>query len=111
MSRPYFTNDAPTLPLKEDYLNSQLLSVLGDEGSRENSTRPDESASVSKPVKVSLDPINWFGILVPPDLRSAQASFKLAVMPGFVELANIALEMRDSEAEIRRLRDTIRHCP
>ncbi|KAL4906882.1 hypothetical protein BDW74DRAFT_176484 [Aspergillus multicolor] len=54
--------------------------------------------------KRSCDPIRWYGILVPPSLRSAQKSFTEAVEGSLPDLAGIVVEMRATEKEISRLR-------
>lgn len=57
--------------------------------------------------KAANDPLRWFGILVPPALRSAQSSFVAAVhdaVPGLVELQG---QMRMAEVGISRLRKRI----
>ena len=50
------------------------------------------------------DPIHWYGILVPPSLREAQASFKGAIEHDVLELAETTVEMRALEEKITRLR-------
>lgn len=50
------------------------------------------------------DPIKWYGILVPPSLRSAQQSFTKAVESSLPELASVMAEMQTAEKEISRLR-------
>ncbi|KAL4862910.1 hypothetical protein BDV12DRAFT_35011 [Aspergillus spectabilis] len=55
-----------------------------------------------------LDPIRWYGILVPPSLRNAQKSFTEAIEGSLPKLASIVLEMRAAEKEISRLRGELR---
>ncbi|KAL4953228.1 hypothetical protein BDW69DRAFT_165802 [Aspergillus filifer] len=50
------------------------------------------------------DPIRWYGILVPPSLRSAQKSFIEAVESSLPGLASTVVEMQTTEKEISRLR-------
>lgn len=58
--------------------------------------------------KQPVDPLHWFGILVPPPLRNAQASF-VAVIQGPVDSAsNASISMRRIEHDIRRLRKDIK---
>ncbi|KAL5337584.1 hypothetical protein BJX70DRAFT_233288 [Aspergillus crustosus] len=57
--------------------------------------------------KRTLDPIRWYGILVPPSLRNAQKSFTEAVEGSLPELASIVVEMRAAEKEISRLREEL----
>ena len=54
------------------------------------------------------DPLIWFGILVPPTLRQAQAAFKNAATGIVPALASIAKEMKDVELEVRRARKKLR---
>lgn len=63
------------------------------------------SSSKSNP---AIDPLRWFGILVPPDLRSAQTSFVSAVNDAMADAANTARRMRELEVEIRKLRKEVR---
>ncbi|KAL3466763.1 hypothetical protein BJX64DRAFT_249848 [Aspergillus heterothallicus] len=51
-----------------------------------------------------LDPIKWYGILVPPSLRNAQNSFTEAVEDCFPELASVIVEMQATEKDVIRLR-------
>lgn len=79
--------------------------------------------------QVPVDPLKWFGILVPSELRKAQTSFSAAVgatptpppaaegekfsdtagvSSPMVEAVNAACGMRETEAEIRRVRKVLR---
>lgn len=64
---------------------------------------PLEVKSTSKKFR-SNDPIHWYGILVPPSLRTAQESFRGAVMTEVPELAETIVEMRVLEQQITQLR-------
>ncbi|GAB1205753.1 hypothetical protein APSETT445_004432 [Aspergillus pseudonomiae] len=55
----------------------------------------------------SSDPIRWYGILVPPFLRSAQKSFTEAVGGPLPELASVIVEMQAVEKEVKRVREKI----
>lgn len=71
------------------------------------------TGSTAHPVSfgpLSHDPIRWFGILVPPPLRAAQKSFSASVQDGggVVQAANAARELRDTEAQLRKLRKLIK---
>ncbi|KAL5049862.1 hypothetical protein BDW71DRAFT_203940 [Aspergillus fruticulosus] len=75
----------------------------------ETSETEPEAETNAKPGPISqaprtLDPIRWFGILVPPSLRSAQKSFTEAIEGSLPELAGVVVEMQIAEAEISRLR-------
>jgi coiled-coil domain-containing protein 115 len=50
------------------------------------------------------DPLNWYGLLVPPSLRAAQASFTSVVDNQIPLLLNTQAEMAKLEAQIRALR-------
>ncbi|ORX91998.1 hypothetical protein BCR34DRAFT_594959 [Clohesyomyces aquaticus] len=58
--------------------------------------------------KIRLDPLRWFGILVPPELRSAQSSFVSAVEGRLPEVVTVMKELRRLEVEIGRLRKQIK---
>ncbi|BCR91587.1 uncharacterized protein ACHE_70430A [Aspergillus chevalieri] len=89
----------------------------------ENSTRKPDNASAPenleteftaqkpRPIKKfgSSDPITWYGILVPPSLRSAQKSFTEAVNEHLSELANVIVEMRAFEKKIEEVRNRLNH--
>ena len=57
---------------------------------------------------ITHDPLNWFGILVPPALRTSQSSFKDAVANLVPALASISKEMKEVEIEVRRARKRLR---
>ncbi|KAG9800875.1 hypothetical protein KCU95_g233, partial [Aureobasidium melanogenum] len=77
-----------------------------DEQSHENkSEQADDKESAQKKVR---DPIHWYGILVPPSLRSSQNSFKSAIQDPVVEAANSAQALRHVNMEIRKLRKDIK---
>ncbi|KAK3111034.1 hypothetical protein LTR53_014086 [Teratosphaeriaceae sp. CCFEE 6253] len=77
-------------------------------GTEASSTEQDEKAApAAGQTALSLDPIKWFGILVPRKLRSARASFAAAVDGPLVNAVNAARAMREIEAEIRRVRKAV----
>ncbi|KAL9124119.1 MAG: hypothetical protein Q9217_006521 [Psora testacea] len=49
------------------------------------------------------DPLQWFGILVPPALKACQRDFK-AVVSCAPMIASVTKEMKDVEIEVRRTR-------
>ncbi|EME38637.1 hypothetical protein DOTSEDRAFT_75408 [Dothistroma septosporum NZE10] len=72
---------------------------------------PDTSEDSSpKPPLHPHDPIRWFGILVPPSLRTAQTFFSSAVFArdGMTTAVQAACDMRIIEADIRRLRKELK---
>lgn len=68
---------------------------------------PPEKAD-SHPTKVqhliTRDPIKWFGILIPRELRAAQGHFDAAFSYSIGQLATSEAELRNLEIEIRRTR-------
>jgi hypothetical protein len=75
--------------------------------SASTSTEADLDKDSEKAAKI-VDPLRWFGILVPPALRSAQSSF-IAVVEGPVpHLVSVARELRSQEIEIGRVRKQIK---
>lgn len=84
-----------------------------DEKESPASTDADDGGSVPKASKSapkkfrSDDPIHWYGILVPPSLRTAQKSFTDAIQGQAPELAGAIVEMRALEERITQLRKEI----
>lgn len=81
-----------------------------DEKEPPTSTDADDSGSAPQTSKTtpkkfrSDDPIHWYGILVPPSLRTAQKSFTDAIQGQVPELAGAIVEMRVLEERITQLR-------
>lgn len=53
-------------------------------------------------------PLRWFGILVPPALRTAQSTFASAVEGPIPQLASLVKDLRKQEVDIARLRKQIK---
>ncbi|KAK3658358.1 hypothetical protein LTR56_001769 [Elasticomyces elasticus] len=71
-------------------------------------TAEDNKEKPGADATASHDPLRWFGILLPRELRSSQASFR-SVIDGPVETAANAIRgMRETEAKISRLRKAVR---
>ena len=86
---------SPTIPDMANISNST------SSGPETPETRPkSDSLSTTK----ACNPINWFGILVPPALRSSQNSFSSAVVDIVPALASVSDQMRKTEIEVRRTR-------
>lgn len=79
---------------------------LPEEQSQENKseTTGDKEATQKK----VRDPIHWYGILVPPSLRSSQKSFKSAIQDPVIKAANSAQALRHINMEIRKTRKDIK---
>jgi hypothetical protein len=71
-----------------------------------NTTAADSKGT--RKIQLSSDPLRWFGILVPRELRLAQGSFASAVDESVAEAVNAAKGMRDVEIELRKLRKEIK---
>jgi hypothetical protein len=74
----------------------------------ESSPASEEPKEKIKTTKKSNDPLKWFGILVPPALRTAQSAFINAVETPIPQLATLARDMRMQEIEIGRVRKQIK---
>ncbi|KAH7405743.1 hypothetical protein DE146DRAFT_779065 [Phaeosphaeria sp. MPI-PUGE-AT-0046c] len=73
-----------------------------------DSEKPSGSTDESKKASRAVDPMRWFGILVPPALRSAQSSFINAVEGSIPSLVTVARDLRNQEIEIGRVRKQIK---
>ncbi|PGH10583.1 hypothetical protein AJ79_05406 [Helicocarpus griseus UAMH5409] len=78
-------------------------STSGDLEPSKDSEKPDGNIPTTK----ISNPINWFGILVPTTLRSAQQSFCSAVEGPVPALAGVVTEMRETEREVEELRSQL----
>ena len=58
--------------------------------------------------KALPDPLHWYGILVPRELRSAQSCFSSALSSPLVRVATYTRELREVEAAINRTRKAVR---
>ncbi|KAH7079300.1 hypothetical protein BKA63DRAFT_563941 [Paraphoma chrysanthemicola] len=73
-----------------------------------DSNANDAKSSTEQSAAKARDPLRWFGILVPPALRSAQSTFTAAVEGPIPDLATIARDLRNQEIEIGRVRKQIK---
>ena len=64
---------------------------------------PEEEKEPS-PVKLSDDPLNWFGLMAPTSLVQAQTRFKSAI-ERIVEISNLKQELTESLTEFESLSD------
>jgi hypothetical protein len=104
MVRVSSSGDEPDLP------DFKCEEVTG-ESSRGNSAAEQEKEEDSPSGKVKAmpkDPLRWFGVLVPPALRSAQASFTTVVESMVPELVASQQKLRALEIEIGRTRKLIK---
>ncbi|KAL4924907.1 uncharacterized protein BDV17DRAFT_295000 [Aspergillus undulatus] len=84
----------------EDYDPVPSAAPNSSEAKSEADTKPESAKQKPR----TSDPIRWYGILVPPSLRSAQKSFTEAVEGSLPELASTVVAMQVAEKEILRLR-------
>ncbi len=76
----------------------------GDHGDlQQTSVEVVKAETKSEKQNRTSDPLNWFGILIPPALRVSQAAFQNAITM-VPRLAALDQEMRALEIEIRRTR-------
>ncbi|KAL4783024.1 hypothetical protein BJX76DRAFT_331042 [Aspergillus varians] len=94
--------------LSDDVEDDDPVETTGASQTSSNSPVADLEADTKtefvKRTPRTLDPIRWYGILVPPSLRSAQKSFTEAVEGSLPELAATVVEMQAAEKDISRLR-------
>lgn len=97
--------------LAEGETDTSTAAAEPSDASEHSNGEVSESPSPDIPKKKkkfrSLDPITWYGILVPPSLRSAQKSFTETVDGQLPELASVAVEMRAVEKEVERVRQEL----
>ena len=74
----------------------------------ESTPEKEETKEEEKKSEKSTDPLRWFGILVPPALRTAQTTFVEAVEGPIPQLAMIARDMKMQEIEIGRVKKQIK---
>ena len=98
-SRPLFSINSRLSPAedKNNSVDLRSIPVSSTEESCEHENREDGKQALQ-------DPIKWFGLFVPPALRSSQAYFRDAVGDNIPALVNVDNEMKEVEIEIRRTR-------
>ena len=79
-----------------------------DQSSPEAGVDSEEKHDPEPKTKSPPNPLQWYGVLVPPQLRSAQSSFVKAVESPVVQAVNATRSMREVEVEIGRTRKLIR---
>jgi hypothetical protein len=99
--------DANRADKAEDSDKADDADKAADADRAENANSPS-SRKMGEGEKTLIDPIRWFGILVPPALRSAQASFLASVKGPIPQLSTLASELRGAEVDIGRLRKQIK---
>ncbi|KAK3674274.1 hypothetical protein LTR78_005743 [Recurvomyces mirabilis] len=77
----------------------------GDHDEPDETTKDD---TVPEAQSTPRDPLHWFGILVPQELRAAQSSFSTATDGPVIDAVNASRRLRESEVEIGRTRKSIK---
>lgn len=96
----------PVTPNTEDEKEYETTTKPESSQPSNNEKVPSNNEKTKPPLEA--DPLRWYGILIPRELRSAQASFSNAVDDSASSGVNAARAMREIEAEIRKLRKEIR---
>jgi hypothetical protein len=78
------------------------------EEEKQSTQEPNDTEESTKSKEKPNDPLRWFGILVPPALRTAQSTFVGAVEGPIPQLATITRELRTQEIEIGRVKKQIK---
>ncbi|KAF2184836.1 hypothetical protein K469DRAFT_727048 [Zopfia rhizophila CBS 207.26] len=94
-------HEAPAHSPKEPSIISTTSGTPAVEGLEVNNASSGDS-------KTRSDPLRWFGILVPPALRTAQSSFVSAVEGPIPHLVFLMKELRKLEVDIGRLRKQLK---
>lgn len=76
--------------------------------SSERQSKDADSPPTKSKSPLESDPLRWFGILLPRDLRSAKSSFEFAVNEPMTDAVNAMRSMRGVEVELRKVRKEIR---
>lgn len=74
----------------------------------ETTSKESEDVQADQETKNQVDPLRWFGILVPQALRNSQTSFTQAAEGPVPRLATLSRQMRTLEIEIGRLKKSIK---
>jgi hypothetical protein len=72
---------------------------------QESENKPEDKEKAHNKVR---DPLHWYGILVPPSLRSSQKSFISAIHNPVMTAANSAQALHRIDMDIRKLRKDIK---
>lgn len=102
----------PSPPATPDAMDEKKETSTKDKQNLSDETQgktQDSSTHGSKcKLPLEADPLRWFGILVPQELRSAQASFSSFLDDSVGQAVNASRAMRENEVDIRKLRKEIR---
>ncbi|KAK3644939.1 hypothetical protein LTR56_009326 [Elasticomyces elasticus] len=98
-SEPQQQPSPPSTPTPSGHESSETCTPAAED----NKEKPAAGTTAS-----SHDPLKWFGILLPRELRSAQTSFCTVIKGPLETAANAIRGMRETEAKISKLRKAVR---
>lgn len=96
---------SPPATPKPEVTSAQQCS---EKPSSEKQTKDADPQPTKSKSPLESDPLRWFGILLPRDLRSAKSSFQFAVNEPMTDAVNAMRSMRGVEVELRKLRKEVR---
>jgi hypothetical protein len=90
-------------------MDASKSSVDGaEEGDGSSKAKYGENAKEEETNSKPIDPIRWYGVLVPPALRAAQSQFVSAVEGPIPRVVNLSKELKILEIEVGRTRKTMK---
>jgi hypothetical protein len=101
--KPSDANEMPDEQRKYDKPEEQGEKDNPEEQEQED--KPDDKEKAHNKVR---DPLHWYGILVPPSLRSSQKAFNSAIHDPVIDAVNSAQALHRVDMDIRKLRKDIR---
>jgi len=87
--------------------DSSSFITITDSTDQEDRSDPKENLTAVLRAS-SMDPLKWYGILVPPSLKAAQKIFQSVMKDAIPELASITTDIKEVEIEVRRTRKKMR---
>jgi hypothetical protein len=101
--KPSDANEMPDEQRKYDKPEEQGEKDNPEEQEQED--KPDDKEKAHNKVR---DPLHWYGILVPPSLRSSQKAFNSAIHDPVIDAVNSAQALHRVDMDIRKLRKDFR---
>jgi hypothetical protein len=100
-------NKDPTSTEKSPHSNKET-DEQGQEAKPEEQGSEDRAEDKQEAHSKVRNPLHWYGILVPPSLRSSQKSFIAAIQTPVIDAANSAQALHRIDMDIRKLRKDIK---
>jgi hypothetical protein len=108
----FLTNIRTIEETKDGLEKFTILSPVSQDDSEaeedDESTSADKKEAKEDDESKPVDPIRWYGVLVPPTLRTAQSQFVSAVEGPIPRVINLSKELRNLEIDIGRTRKTMK---